>query len=160
MPYRQAATILREFLPLSGDGLSHASVRRHTMKVGGLIDSRATEPEEYELHVKDKDFEPPPAERLHVAIDGTYVKANRRGFERQHFVLAGRVERNGRLDGRFAWVAPNPEDALNLMKTTLRDHGLTTDSSVAVLADGADGLKNLVVNSVEQGAQCTGLVSH
>ncbi len=153
VPYRQAATILREFLPLSGDGLSHATVRRHTMAVGVLIDSRATEPDEYEFSVKAKDFDPPPAGRLLVAIDGTYVKANRRGFERQHFVLAGRVERNGRLDGRFAWVAPNPEAALMLMKTALKDHGLTTDSSVAVLADGADGLKNLVGNSVEQGAR-------
>ncbi len=150
LPYRQAADLLHEFLPLSGDGLSHATVRRHTMAIGEIIDSKSSEPEEYDLYVQEPSFPPRPAARLMVAIDGTYVRANRSGGERQHFVLAGRVERDGLLDGRFAWVAPHATDAIELMKTELNDHGLTAESKVAVLADGADGLKNLVRASVGQ----------
>jgi hypothetical protein len=84
----------------------------------------------YELHTNERDFDPMPAKRLLVAIDGTYARASRQGFERQHFVLAGRVDR----DGRFALVAPNPESAVELMKTTLHDHGLTTQSRSGCIA--------------------------
>lgn len=46
LPYRQAASLLNEFLPLSAEGVSHVEVRRQTMKVGERLDSRATERDE------------------------------------------------------------------------------------------------------------------
>ncbi len=63
-PYRQAASLLNEFLPLSPEGVSHVEVRRQTMKVGERLDSRATEGDEYALHVQSPDAPPPPASHL------------------------------------------------------------------------------------------------
>jgi hypothetical protein len=59
-------------------------------------------------------------------------------------VIAGRVERDGQLGGHFAWVAQRPEDALEFMRAAMRSDGWTERSQVAVLADGADGLADLV----------------
>jgi hypothetical protein len=41
-------------------------------------------------------------------------------------------------------VAQRPDDALEFVKAAMQSHGLTEDSRVAVLADGADGLASLV----------------
>jgi hypothetical protein len=81
---------------------------------------------------------------MSVAIDATYVRADRAGWHRQHYVVAGRIERDGQLGDRFAWVAQRPTDPLEFMKAALENNGWTSASRVAVLADGADGLKNLV----------------
>ena len=60
-------------------------------------------------------------------------------------VVAGRVEREGQLGGHFAWVAQHRLcDPETFMKAALENNGWTPDSQVRVLADGADGLSNLV----------------
>jgi hypothetical protein len=76
--------------------------------------------------------------RLTVAIDGTYVRSDLTNGLYQHYVIAGRVERDGQLGGHFAWVAQRPEDALEFMRAAMRSDGWTERSQVAVLADGAD----------------------
>jgi hypothetical protein len=48
MPYRRAAQLLSEFLPLSDCRMCPATVRRHTLAVGEQLDRRATEPDEYD----------------------------------------------------------------------------------------------------------------
>jgi hypothetical protein len=143
LPYRKAAELLEEFLPASNAKLSHTSVRRQTLSVGALLDQRVTEPEEYDClqpcHqvVRARD-------RLTVAIDGTYVRSDLTNGLYQHYVVAGRVERDGELGGHFAWVAQRPNDALEFMRAAMRSDGWTERSRVAVLADGADGLADLV----------------
>ena len=143
LPYRKAAELLGEFLPASNAKLSHTSVRRQTLSVGALLDQRVTEPEEYDC------LEPcrqvvRAGNRLTVAIDGTYVRSDLTNGLYQHYVVAGRVERDGDLGGHFAWVAQRPEDALEFMRAAMRSDGWTEQSLVAVLADGADGLAGLV----------------
>jgi hypothetical protein len=102
MPYRRAAQLLSEFLPLSNGTISPATVQRHTLAVGRQLDRRVTEPDEYDW--PDSRRLPVPAgDRLTVAIDGTYVRADARGWLRQHYVVAGRIERDGQLGGHFAW---------------------------------------------------------
>ena len=147
MPYRRAAQLLSEFLPLSDRSISPATVRRHTLAVGEQLDQRATEPDEYDWPESRRPVLP--AERLIVAIDGTYVRADSSGWLRQHYVVAGRIERDGRLGGHFAWVAQDPTTAREFMKAAL-DHGWTEQSRVTVLADGADGLKSVVQGAVPQ----------
>jgi hypothetical protein len=143
LPYRKAAELMEELLPASNARLSHTSVRRHTLNVGALLDQRVTEPEEYDC------LEPcrqvvPASNRLAIAIDGTYVRSDLMNGLYQHYVIAGRVERDGQLGGHFAWVAQRPEDALEFMRAAMRSDGWTERSQVAVLADGADGLADLV----------------
>jgi hypothetical protein len=143
LPYRRAAELLEEFLPASNAKLSHTSVRRQTLSVGGLLDQRVTEPEEYAC------LEPcrqavRAGNHLTVAIDGTYVRSDLTNGLYQHYVVAGRVERDGELGGHFAWVAQRPDDALEFMRAAMRSDGWSERSRVAVLADGADGLADLV----------------
>ena len=79
-----------------------------------------------------------------IAIDGTYVRSDLTNGLYQHYVIAGRVEGDGDLGGHFVRVAQRPDDALEFMKAAMRNDGWTEQSRVAVLADGADGLADLV----------------
>jgi hypothetical protein len=148
--YRRAAAVLDELLPISDRGVSHATLRRHTLAIGGRLDMRVTEPDEYDWPEPRR--EPvEPAQSLNVAIDGTYVRADRVMGLAEYHVVAGRIEREGRLGGYFAWVAAHPMcDAEAFMKAALDDHGLTQTSRVRVLADGADSLSNLVSAATEK----------
>ena len=143
LPYRQAAALLEELLPASNAKLSHTSVRRQTLSVGALLDQRVTEPEEYDCLEPRKQVVRA-GNRLTIAIDGTYVRSDLTNGLYQHYVVAGRVERDGDLGGHFAWVAQRPDDALEFMRAAMRSDGWTELSRVAVLADGADGLAELV----------------
>ena len=69
----------------------------------------------------------------------------------EYHVVAGRIEREDRLGGYFAWVAQHSmSDAGTFMRAALEDTGWTRASHVRVLADGADGLSNLVNTATEQ----------
>jgi hypothetical protein len=141
VPYRRAATVLQELLP---ERVSHATLRRHTLKVGARLQQRVIEPSEYDWPESRR--EPVPvAKSLSVAIDGTYVRADRTMWLREYQVVAGRIERQGELGDYFAWV---PQHRLSFttdfMKAALEANGWTPESKLRVLADGADGLSNLV----------------
>ena len=57
---------------------------------------------------------------------------------------AERIDCDGRLLGRFAWPACQPEIATDFIKSALRDQGWTQQSQVAVLVDGAGDLRTVV----------------
>jgi hypothetical protein len=85
------------------------------------------------------------AELLNEMLPGLNRKISHTGIGLyQHYVVAGRIDRDGRMGGRFAYAAEGPDDALEFVKAAMQSHGLTDDSRVAVLADGADGLASLV----------------
>ena len=68
----------------------------------------------------------------------------------EYHVVAGRIEREGQLGGCFAWVAQHSRcDAAAFMKAAIEDNGWTPTSRIRVLADGADGLSNLVNTAAE-----------
>jgi hypothetical protein len=143
LPYRRAAEMLGELLPISDGIVSHATLRRHALVVGARLDQRVMEPDEYDWPESRR--EPVPGcRRQIVAIDGTYVRSNLDTGLYQHYVVAGRVERDGVLSGRFAWIARFPGEAEQFMKAALQANGWTPETKVVVLADGADGLKNMV----------------
>ena len=130
MPYRRAATVLQELLP---GRVSHATLRRHTLKVGARLQQRVIEPSEYDWPESKR--EPvPAAKRLSVAIDGTYVRADGMMWLREYQVVAGRMERQGKLGDYFAWV---PQHRLciakDFMKAALEANGWTPESKVRVL---------------------------
>ena len=141
VPYRRAATVAQELLP---GHVSHATLRRHTLKVGARLQQRVIELSEYDWPEPQR--EPvPAANRLSVAIDGTYIRADGTLWLREYQVVAGRMERQGTLGDYFAWVPQHrlcPEE--DFMKAALEANGWTPESQVRVQADGADGFGNLV----------------
>ncbi len=147
LPYRRAAEMLGELLPISDGIVSHATLRRHALAVGARLDQRVTEPDEYDWPESRRD-PVPSCTRLTVAIDGTYIRSNLGTGLYQHYVVAGRIERDGILAGRFAWIAQWAGEAGQFMKAALQANGWTTQTQGVVLADGADGLTNLVQAAV------------
>jgi hypothetical protein len=150
LPYRRAAELLNELLPGVNRWISHTAIRRHTLTVGASLDQRILEPDEYASFVPPRP-PVPAANRLMIAIDGTYVRSDLTNGLYQHYVVAGRIDHDGRLGGRFAYVAQRPDDALEFVKATMQSHGMTEQSRVAVLADGADGLASLVKKASPEG---------
>jgi hypothetical protein len=48
VPYRRAAAVLGDLLPICTGIVSHATLRRHTLIVGARLDQRVIEPDEYD----------------------------------------------------------------------------------------------------------------
>jgi hypothetical protein len=106
------------------------------------------EPDEYDWPESHR--QPvPTGQRLTVSIDGTYVRSTLDTGLYQHYVVSGRVECDGNLGGRFAWIARWPTDSVEFMKAALEANGWTPESKVVVLADGADGLKSIVQAAIQ-----------
>jgi hypothetical protein len=148
VPYRRAAKLLTELLALPNGSVSHTTIRRHTLLVAKRFDQRAVEPSEYDWPQCQRELVMP-AHRVTVAIDGTYIRAGLDSWNRQLHVVAGRVDRHGKLGSHFAWIATESV-ALCHMKAVLEDHGCHSNSMVAVLADGADGLGGIVQRATPQ----------
>jgi hypothetical protein len=142
LPYRRAAKVLDRLLPQAGRSTCHATVRRHMLSVGRRLDRRTTEPAEFGTPWPDHQV-PDPARFLMVAIDGTYVCADRSEGMTQHHVITGRIERDFEMAGRFAWVGQGTADAVSFLREALRSHGMTSKTEVSILADGAGGLARI-----------------
>ena len=150
VPYRRAAAVLEDLLPIGTGSVSHMTLRRHTLTVGARLEQRVIAPTEYDWPESRRESDAP-AKHLSVAIDGTYVRADRMMGLREYQVVAGRMEREGQLGGRFAWIAQHRRcDPEAFMKAALQTNGWTQESHVRVLADGADGLSNLVSAAAEK----------
>ena len=67
----------------------------------------------------------------------------------QHYVVSGRIDCDGALGSRFAWITQRPGESEEFMKAALQENGWTPECKVVVLADGADGLKNLVKAAIK-----------
>ena len=144
VPYRRAAAVLEDLLPIGTGSVSHTTLRRHTLTVGARLEQRVIEPAEYDWPESRREAVPSTKD-LSVAIDGTYVRADQMMGLREYQVVAGRMEREGQLGGCFAWVAQHRRcDPEAFMKAALQTNGWTQESQVRVLADGADGLSNVV----------------
>jgi hypothetical protein len=148
MPYRRAAELLGELLPIQQSPVAQSSVRRHTLAVGGRLDERVTVPDEYDFPESQRRPDPI-RNRLTVSIDGTYIRSDRISGLAQHYVVAGRIESDGKISGTFAWVGQKPSDARLHIRAALEANGWTPASRVDVLADGADGLASLVETATE-----------
>src|SRR5690242_9112475 len=77
-------------------GVSHATLRRHALTVGARLTHRVAEPEEYDWPESTRELVPA-ANSLSVAIDGTYIRADGKMLLREYHVIAGRIEREGKL---------------------------------------------------------------
>jgi hypothetical protein len=92
-----------------------------------------------------------------VGIDDTYVKHRERLTARQFQVTAGRVERNGKLGARFVFVSSHPRWTASLFDGFLLQQGMRGTTSMRVVTDGDDGLRNFVGRGSKMGLMEAGV---
>jgi hypothetical protein len=132
MPFRKAADLLGEFLPLSAQATA-STVRNRTMKVGRRLERSAEAPATAASNE--------PCKELVVGFDGGYVRNRHRRPERNFEVVAGKaLDRDGQAT-RFAFVRSGGSEAVSAVGLALRHCGVNEATSVTVLTDGDAGLR-------------------
>jgi hypothetical protein len=85
-----------------------------------------------------------PVRGVSIGIDDTYVRSQLCEGNRQFQVTGGRLERNGKLAERFAFVSSAPGWTRDQFTGMLRQHGIGATARIRVITDGDDGLRNFV----------------
>ena len=137
MPYRQAAAVLRTFLP-NITSFNHATTRNRLSAVGQAIDD--------ELRAEIADAKPTaaPAETMVVGIDGCYIKGIHKARKSSIEVVLGRVESRGRPSEVFAVVRKLDDLAKERVRSVMRRCGRGPDTEVVVLSAGEDGMRTML----------------
>jgi hypothetical protein len=139
LPYRKAAALLREILPVS-ERLTAATIRNRTLAVGKRIEAELSE------EIDKPAINPHRAEHLTVGIDGAFVKLKRDkdGGRRNFEILTGRIERTRGRGRAFAIVRDLDKRAKQKVQAVLRLAGRTSETSITVLTDGEERLRGIV----------------
>jgi hypothetical protein len=138
MPYREASTILR-ILGYQARDTGRMTILRHTAAIGHVIDSQRRNAAVRSFY---DDFSA--TRGASVGIDDPYVRHCRQVPSRQFKVTAGRIERDGKLAERFAFVASSPRHYPDHFGGVLRESQIGPGGDVRVITDGDDGLRNFV----------------
>ncbi len=144
MPYREASRVLRT----CGFGrmrASHAVIRRHTVAIG-----RDLETQRISAAQVRSGSQPDAADAMVVGIDDTYVRHREQLASRQIQITAGRLEYNGALGARFAFVSSSQSWNLRQLDGFLEQQGRNDSTTMRVVTDGDDGLRNLVQRSMSR----------
>jgi hypothetical protein len=139
VPYRIAAQHLRELCAIRG--LSHVRVRRQTLKIGEHIDNVQFEAGWFAGARGHSS-----ASRLGLAIDSTYVSGNAFEETSKIEVVAGRIERRGKMGRRFACVVLRRPFTRMLVAGALKQSGWHRRTRVDVVNDGAKGVRSLITD--------------
>jgi hypothetical protein len=132
-PYRRATTLMAEFLPLT-DIPAIETMRRRTLKVGARLE-RAV--------LCSKPPSPPAAETLAISVDGGHVKSIR-SYQMQSFEILLAHASNDRGENQyFSSVAVEADRERLQLGAVLRNLGATSETSVTLLTDGAEGPRSL-----------------
>jgi hypothetical protein len=137
IPYREASEVLK----VCGYGRMRAgrmTIWRHTVALGGVISDQQREAG---CVYKESRH---PVRGVSIGIDDTYVRSQLREGSRQLQVTGGRLERNGKLAERFAFVSSAPGWTRDQFTRMLRQHGIGATARIRVITDGDDGLRNFV----------------
>jgi hypothetical protein len=136
LPYRCARRFLSEFFPLGDDLPWHETIRRRTACVGVGIEraavSRAKSPRRA-----------PPSETLTVSIDAGHVRAARGHQGRTFEVMAAQVSSDDGKPVLFSGVPSEADQQHTQLNGVLSSLGMTSDTAVTILSDGADGPRSL-----------------
>ena len=111
LPYRKAAEVMAEFLPITTE--SFVTLRRHTLKLGQRLDERARErawfepPSTTERRQMELDLPNDPEREFVVSIDTAHVRASRAEAGRNFEIVVARCGRGGRgsRPGRYFTTA-------------------------------------------------------
>jgi hypothetical protein len=134
LPYRRARRFLSEFFPLGADLPWHETIRRRTVRVGMGI----------EREVVSRGKPPaPPAETMTVSIDAGHVRTARGHRGRTFEVMAAQVSNDDGKPVLFSGVPGEADQQHTQLNSVLNGLGMTTDTEVTILSDGADGPRSL-----------------
>ncbi|MDZ4800175.1 MAG: ISKra4 family transposase, partial [Bryobacteraceae bacterium] len=138
LPFRQAASILQELLPVA-ETVNAGTIRNRTMRVGKRLEKHRDA-----VGASPADTTPAVKEVV-IGLDGGYVKSCHRRPERNFEVIVGKVIGPGDASTRFAFVrgTGNKDEGRRCVGEALRARGAGATTSVTVLTDGDAGLREL-----------------
>ena len=149
LPYRKAAEVMAEFLPITPTG-SFVTLRRHTLKLGQRLDERAGErawfepPSTTERRQMDS-YPPNDPEREFVVIDRACSR--KPGGSRQELrdrCRTMRARRTRLAPSRYFTTADTAKRELQSRTLqALQSEGYAGHGEVTVLSDGAEIMKRL-----------------
>lgn len=116
---------------------------RHTMKICMSIDA-----DQRQAALARLGGTPSTGRAVSVGADDTCIRHHQPDAGRHIQVTGGRIERNGRLAARCAFISSVPGWTPDQFKELLRQHGIGPGASMRVIGDGDDGLWNLVQSAV------------
>ena len=133
MTYRTAADLLAQMFPVDA-GKHHATLRRHTLKVGeALEDCAAIQPETA-------------ASAIMATLDATFIRSCKEG-ERHLEVRVGNVETEAGGRQVFGAVAKAGTDIEALIRRNLDAVGRTDDTALTAFTDGCPGLRRILADA-------------
>ncbi|BCH12354.1 hypothetical protein MesoLj131c_66120 (plasmid) [Mesorhizobium sp. 131-3-5] len=151
MPYRRAADVLAEFLPVEPTE-THATVRKRTIRIGERLDDQVAEEE---LHARAQTGERRqlemqlPGDRRKefvISIDTAHVRSADSNSARNFELVVARCGRGGRGEGGDRYFATSSTDQRAMRDRALRalrEGGYRGFGDVTVISDGAEILKRL-----------------
>ncbi len=135
MTYRVAAGVLAHLLPVA-DGMSHETLRGHTLKAGEqLRDASAAKPDAAAA-----------ASAITLSLDSTFIRSCHEG-ERHLEVHVGNVETSNGGRQVFGAVAKSDTGITALVRRTLDTLGRTGDTELTAFTDGCPGLRSILANA-------------
>jgi len=133
MTYRTAADVLGQMFPVDA-GKHHATLRRHTLKVGeALGDYAAARPETA-------------ASAIVVTLDSTFIRSCAEG-ERHLEVRVGNVETASGGRQVFGTVAKSSTPIAELIRRNLEAVGRTEGTALTAFTDGCPGLRGVLADA-------------
>lgn len=152
MPYRQAATVLAEFLPVEPTE-THATVRKRTIRIGERLDNQiAQEERRARSHQTEErrqlEMQLPGDRRKEfvISIDTAHIRSADPTSARNFELVVARCGRGGRGDvgGRYFATSNTDQTAIrDRALHALRQEGYRGFGDVTVISDGAEILKRL-----------------
>ncbi|OJU48981.1 MAG: hypothetical protein BGO03_11670 [Mesorhizobium sp. 61-13] len=154
MPYRQAANVLADFLPIEPTE-THATVRKRTIRIGERLDDQSAEEERRarmatEVTEERRQFEMQlPGDRRKefvISIDTAHVRSADLNSARNFELVVARCGRGGRGEpgGRYFVTSSTDQTAIrDRALHALQQEGYCGFGHVTVISDGAEILKRL-----------------
>jgi hypothetical protein len=151
LPYRKAAELMAEFLPIKPTE-SFATLRHRTLKLGERLDEKARQrawfepPAMGERRQKELDLPNDPEREFVVSIDTGHVRASRAEAGKSFEIAVARCGRGGRgsRPGRYFTTADTSKSELqSRTMQALQSEGYAGRGEVTVLSDGAEIMKRL-----------------
>jgi hypothetical protein len=136
LPYRCARRFLSEFFPLGDNPPWHETIRRRTMKVGAALERES-------LSRAKTQRVAPPSETMTVSIDAGHVRTARGHQGRTFEVMAAQVSNDDGKPVLFSGVPGEADQQYTQLNGVLSGLGMTADTEVTILSDGADGPRSL-----------------
>jgi hypothetical protein len=151
MPYRKAADVLTEFLPIPSTE-SFMTLRHRTMKLGERLDEKARDdawfepPSSYERNQAELDLPNDPKREFVVSIDTAHVRCSRSEKARIFEIAVARCGRGrrGSPPGHYFVTADTSKHELRSRTLqALQREGYVGRGELTVISDGAEIMKRL-----------------